>query len=128
MKTLLTMFTLLFAIMIPSTSFAKWTRVAENDLNTFFYVDFTRIRKNNGYIYFWVLLDYSKPTIMNSLSHQIYHELDCSIFRYKRLTGHSYKEQMGLGDIHHKLRPHTEWQYPPPTSPYEIILNEVCSN
>lgn len=128
MKTLLIKFTLLFTIMIPSTSFAEWTRVAENDLNTFFYVDFTRIRKNNGYIYFWILFDYSKPTIMNSLSHQIYYEVDCSVFRYKSLATHSYKKQMGLGDrSEHELRPDTEWQYPSPTSPDEIILNEVCS-
>ena len=128
MKTLFTIFTLLFTVMFPSTSFAEWTRVSENDLNTFFYVDFTRIRKNNGYTYFWVLLDYSEPTIMNSLSHQIYREGDCSVFRYKSLTTHSYKEQMGLGDqSEHEVRPHTEWQYPRPTSPNEIILNEVCS-
>lgn len=129
MKTLPTMLTLLFNILIPSPSFAEWTRVAENDFNTFFYVDFTRIRKNNGYTYVWVLYDYSEPTIANSLSHLFYYEVDCSVFRYKRLAGHSYKKQMGLGDPSEiKLRPHTDWQYPPPTSAIEIVLNEACSN
>ena len=127
MKKLLNMFILLLTFTFPSSSFAEWTRVSENDLGTFFYVDFTRIKKNNGYIYFWVLLDYSEPNITNALSNLIYNEGDCSIFRHKNLYILSYKEQMGQGDSHLSYRPDTEWKYPPPTSSNEIILNEVCS-
>lgn len=127
MKNLLTIFTILFTLMFTSTSFAGWTKIVENEGDTY-YVDFERIRKNNGYIYFWVLFDYSEPTIMNSLSHQIYREGDCSVFRYKSLQTHSFKEQMGQGDqSHHSFRPDTEWKYPRPTFPNETILNDVCS-
>jgi len=43
-----------------STSFAEWTKVSEN-VSTTFYVDFERIRKHGGYVYFLWLSDYLKP-------------------------------------------------------------------
>ena len=58
MKTLLTITTLVFTLMLSSTSFAEWTEVSNNmvEQNTYF-VDFERIRKVDGFVYFWDLTD-----------------------------------------------------------------------
>ena len=61
MKTVLTIFTLLFTVMIPSTSFAGWTKVDESVSGDTFYVDFERIKKHGGFVYYWNLTDYLEP-------------------------------------------------------------------
>ena len=47
---------LIFAIMFSLPSYAKWTQVTKNSTATF-YVDFERIQKVDGYVYFWDLTD-----------------------------------------------------------------------
>jgi hypothetical protein len=64
MKKLLLIFTLLFSTLMFSTpSYGEWTKVTSsgNGANTT-YVDFERIRKHGGYVYWWDLLDRLKPT------------------------------------------------------------------
>jgi hypothetical protein len=69
MKTLLLIFTLLFStVMFSSTSFAGWTKVSQNVRGDTFYVDFERIRKHDGFVYFWSLNDYLKPNKFENLS------------------------------------------------------------
>ena len=52
MKKLLFIFTLVCSTVgFSSPSFAEWTKIGENVYGTTFYVDFTRIRKHDGYVY-----------------------------------------------------------------------------
>ena len=45
--------TLVFSLtMFASRSYAEWTKVGEIPDGTTFYVDFERIRKHDGYVYF----------------------------------------------------------------------------
>ncbi|MDP7557459.1 MAG: hypothetical protein QF687_06205, partial [Nitrospinaceae bacterium] len=63
MKKLLLIFTLLFSTLLFSTpSYSEWTKVGENMSGDTYYVDFERIRKHGGYVYYWSLGDYLKPT------------------------------------------------------------------
>ena len=48
---------LLFTVMLSAPSYAKWTKVAAS-VEATHYVDFERIRKHEGYVYFWALNDY----------------------------------------------------------------------
>ena len=41
--------------MFASPAYADWEWVSENMNGTTFYVDFDRMRKNDGYVYFWDL-------------------------------------------------------------------------
>ena len=127
MKNLLTIFTLLFTVMIPSTSFAEWTKIAEDDVGDNWYVDFERIRKHDGYVYFWRLADYLKPTEWGKMSSAVYYQGDCSLFRTKMLSVSYYKEPMGggTGDVQEPVK--KGWKYPSPDSVNEIILKDVCS-
>ena len=61
MKKSLTILTLVFTAMFPSTSFAEWTKMGTTDLADTYYVDLERIRKVDEYVYYWVLEDLLKP-------------------------------------------------------------------
>ena len=72
MKKLLFLSTLIFTVMFSSTSFADWTKVLKGVEGNTCYVDFYRIRKHGGYVYWWELVEYLKPNKYGSLSGKIY--------------------------------------------------------
>ena len=45
-----------------NVSYAEWIKIAENNSGAEYYVNFKEIRKSNGYVYYWQLTDYLKPT------------------------------------------------------------------
>jgi len=125
MKILLTIFTLVFTLMFSSTSFAEWTEVGKSEDGTTFYVDFERIRKHDGYVYFWFLLDH-KLDEYGDLSFKRYQQGDCDLFRYKVLQYVYHKQPMGR-DVGEMSEPHNkDWRYPPPYSGDETTLKQVC--
>ena len=129
MKKLLLIFTLLFSTLMFSTpSYGEWTKVGSTGNGAFtYYVDFERIRKHDGYVYFWELGNYLKPNKWGSLSVKMYYQGDCKLFRYKTLTDSFYKGPMGTGDGNGSSnKPDKEWNYPPPNSVGEAILKTVC--
>ena len=129
MKKLITLTTLIFTAMFSSTSFADWTEVSTSVTGDIFYVDFERNRRHEGYVYFWNLIDYLKPTKFGHLSTKIYEQGDCNLFRLKSLSYIQYQQSMGLGlqDSECDYTPENpEWVYPPPESRTEIILKRVC--
>ena len=119
--------TFLLSLMFSSPSYSEWTWVTENVNRTTYYVDFERIRKVDGYVYWWELSDYLKPKKYGDLSYKTYRQGDCKLFRFKTLTGVSHKEPMGggTGDSYSPENP--EWNYPSPDSAVEHILKTVCS-
>ena len=127
MKKLTLLTVLIFSLMFSSTSFADWTKVSENVIGGNFYIDFERIGKHGGYVYFWYLRDGLKPDEDGTLSAKMYNQGDCKLFRYKTLSFSFHKEPMGGGTpstISNK--PSKNWVYPPPTSSVEHMLKEVC--
>ena len=129
MKTLTLIFTLVFTVMFSSLSYAGWTKVGENVIGNTFYVDFERIRKHGGYVYFWTMTDYLKPSPQGYLSNQSYFQGDCKLFRRKTLTEHYFTDQMGRGT--RKIWELTEfqkkWMYNPPNTIGEYVLKSACS-
>ena len=118
---------LLFStVMFSSPSYAGWTEVTENARGTA-YVDYERIRKHDGYIYFWELFDYLKPTLQGHLSAKIYYQGDCKLFRHKNLSYSFHKEPMGGGTGDTVNKPDKEWTYPSPNSISEELLKQVCN-
>ena len=111
--------------MFSSPSYSEWTKVGESVDGTTFYVDFDRIRKHDGYIYFWNLSDYLKPNKYGVLSSIVYYEGDCKLFRMMRLSSSYHKQPMGggTGNVNTLKQ---DWSYPPPNSSMESILKSVC--
>ena len=55
--------------MFSSTSFADWTKVDESEIGNH-YVDFDKIRKYDGFVYFWTLFAAFSPGIIAYTIHQ----------------------------------------------------------
>ena len=128
MKILLLIFTLLFStVVFSSPSYADWTKVGADVRGNTYYVDFERIRKHDGYVDFWYLRDYLKPTEWGDLSSKIYVQGDCKLFRWKMLTNITHKQPMGRGTADSYSSKNPEWNYPSSNSPIEVILKPVCS-
>ena len=119
---------LLFStVMFSSSSYAGWTKVGEDVNGKTFYVDYERIRIHDGYVYWWDLQDYLKPTSQGHLSAKTYNQGDCKLFRLKKLRLSIHKEPMG-GDTGGTLNePDKEWTYPSPNSVNETVLKQVCN-
>ena len=115
--------------MFSSSSYAGWTKVGESVDGNSFYVDFERIRKHGGYVYYWELIDKLKPNSYGNLSDKTYSQVDCKLFRFKRLSFSFHKEPMGggTGDISAPLGENGNWIYPSPNSIGELILKQVCN-
>jgi hypothetical protein len=120
---------LTFSVMFSSPSFADWKKVTENVSGNTFYVDFERIRKHGGYVYYWQLTDYLKPISQGYFSNKSYYQGDCNLIRKKTLTEHYFTDQMGRGTL--KVWKLTEfqkkWMYAPPNSAGETVLKSVCA-
>ena len=113
--------------MFSSTSFADWKAVSEGvESGDTFYVDFERIRKHGGYVYWWDLTDYLKPDKEGDLSAKTYKQGDCKLFRVKGLSYSFHKEPMGGGTGKTDNEPDKKWNYPPPNSVSETVLKSVC--
>ena len=128
MKKLALLATLLITVMFPSASYAEWTKVGNNVDGDTYYVDFERIRKVDGYVYYWTLSDYLKPVYNGSLSGRSYVQLDCKLFRSKELSYSFHKEPMA-GDKAPMTTPKDpKWRYPPPKSGSEATKKIVCNH
>ena len=84
MKKITLVLVIIFTFLFSTTSWGEWNFVIETRGDKLYY-DKDRIRKSGKSIYFWELNDYIKPNEWGSLSVTLYIELDCSIFRYKKL-------------------------------------------
>ena len=128
MKKLFLIFSLVFStLMFSPPSYSEWTKVGSSANGNTFYVDYKRIRKHGGYVYWWDLTDLLKPDKDGDWSYKIYNQGDCRLFRYKRLNFHYHKGQMA-GGTHVALNlPDKNWKYPSPNSSSQDILKQVCS-
>ncbi len=128
MKSLLTLFTLLFMVLFPSSSFAEWKKVGDDGSGNNFYIDFERIRKLDGDIYYWVLSDYLKPeTDAKLLSSKTYNQVDCELFRYKVLVYVYHKQPMGRDYGETVDAVNINWRYPQPNDFNEYLVELVCN-
>lgn len=118
---------LTFTVMFSSTSSAGWTKVSEGVKGNTFYVDFERIRKHDGYVYYWKMTDFLKPDFWGHFSDKAYFQGDCKLFRFKTLSYSFHKEPMGRGTGDVQEPWNKGWRYPSPNSSSETILKSVCS-
>ena len=126
MRSLLT--ALIFTVMFSSTSFAGWKEVTESVDDETFYVDIERVRKVDGYIYYWMLMDLSTPLADgNVFSAVLRNKIDCPSEGMKSNPIHYYTQEMGKGDryMSSEIEP-SSWTYPPPGSAYYALLGVAC--
>ena len=122
-------FTLLLSTLVfSSPSYADWMKVGTTVSGNTYYVDLDRIRKHDGYVYFWEMHDWLKPSPYGDLSIKRYSQGDCKAFRVRTLNASYYTDSMGNGTPSTSDSILGEWRYPVPNSAQEGILNSVCSH
>ena len=123
------LFTTLLLFSINGFAF-NWKRVSDSVTGTSFYVDGDNIKKHNGFVYYWMLTDYSKPTKGTSgdaNSSIIKFKVDCGEEKQIFLSGTYYSQPMGKGRINNDITPN-EIQYPKPNSVGYDLMRFVCNN
>ena len=117
---------LLFSILISFNSYGEWTKVSSYEGNDF-YIDYDSIKKNNGYVYYWQLLGYVKPTDFGDLSSISLYEVDCKIpYKERRIAASYYTLPMGKGTPSTTDNTTYEWDYGAPGSMRELLLDIIC--
>ena len=126
----LTLLLAVFNILLPALGSAEWVKVISDTDENVFYVDFEKIRKDDGYINYWYLTDLLKPTNTGYLSAKVYVQGDCKLLRFKPFSASFHKKPMGNG-LGHIRKPQADlknWQYPLPGSASEFLLKAACVN
>ncbi|SVD66944.1 uncharacterized protein METZ01_LOCUS419798, partial [marine metagenome] len=85
MKKITLLLVIIFTVLFSTTSWGEWEPISVSGSGVTLYFDKDRVRKSGKYLYFWELQDYKKPNPYGNLSTTSYVQLDCSIFRFKRL-------------------------------------------
>ncbi|MDC0400395.1 hypothetical protein OAN59_11935 [Alphaproteobacteria bacterium] len=115
------------SLMMTSMAHAEWTKVVVTKKGYTHYVDFERIRKHDGKVYYWELIDLLKPHASGVISAKLYTEVECGRFGYRWLKFTLYKGPMASGKIYSSLNtPQKDWNYPPPNTGTEVVLEAVC--
>ena len=108
-------------------SFGEWVKVDKNIRGDVFYVNFNNIKKHNGFIYYWELIDLLNPSPSGKFSYKSYYQLDCNIFRRKTLNFSIYEEPMGKGK-NFTFNPEKGWEYPDDVeSTQYVVMKKICS-
>lgn len=117
-----------FSVLSFSDLYAEWSFVVDTSRGDTFYADFDRLRKSNGFVYFWSLADFKSGKQKDGfLSAKSYFQGDCKAFRMKQLSSTNHRLPMGkdLGNTFTFEKP--EWIYPNPSSVLEAVLEKVCN-
>jgi len=117
---------LLFSILISFNSYGEWIKIGDTDAGDTAYIDYSKIKKHNGFIFVWELLDKVQPTKWGDLSVEFYIQTECATLKSKYLTYNFYKQPMGIGDAETITPDDPKWFYPSPNSAVELVLESAC--
>tara|TARA_B110000967_G_scaffold189561_1_gene213384 strand:+ start:327 stop:710 length:384 start_codon:yes stop_codon:yes gene_type:complete len=120
---------LLFSILISFNSYGEWTLVTTGiNVKNKYYIDFDGVDKNNGYTYYWNLVDFEKLSKWGELSAKVLYEVDCNApLKEKRISSIYYKLPMGKGAISDTSNSPGDWEYASPDSVREQTIKAVCN-
>ena len=119
---------LLFSILVSINSYGDWKWIGDNVNSDNYYIDFEKIKKVDGYKYYWFLTDLLKPDKDGDFSYVSYVQGDCKLSRYMYLSEFYYKQPMGEGKVTTNTFENPKWSYPPPDSMNEYLLEQVCDS
>ena len=114
MKITLFSIILLFSINAFAVS---WKKLSENESGSTFYVDVENIKKDNGFVYYWILIDYLKSTEIGTHSDISEYKVNCVDEKQTWLSNTFYSQPMAKGEIITENIP--VWNY------YGSTLNEI---
>jgi len=121
MKILLTLFVLLFC----NVAYAEWYKLSA-DKNFDHYIEKESIKKVDGFVYYWEMIDLKERTQGKDLSIQVYKWVDCTLIRFKTLIYIFYDNNMGMGAAEIQESEIKDWKYDPPDSIGGYAMNYAC--
>ena len=107
----------------------NWKKVAEDDLGNF-YVDVDNIKKHNGLVYYWDLIDVLEPVKLpagNANSTINKHKVNCVEEKTTRLNTTWYSLSTGKGRIIYEDSPNGI-RYPKPNTIGYVVMKFACDN
>ena len=103
-----------------------------DDKKSTIYLDFERIRKVDGKIYFWYIQNFPKPEKFKFgtvWSGRTYAEADCKIYRFNDIEYHAYSQKNGKGTLLNSFKNlEKDWYNPLPNTLYDIMLTRLCTS
>ena len=120
---------LLHTATFPSLSFGEWRLTVESEV-THFYWDPGNIKKIDGLVYSWFLLDYQEESPESGIrSMMINVEIDCQTLASKDLSYVSYEQHMAKGFPSRTDTPKiTEIVFYPMITPRYRLTKLVCDS
>ena len=83
-----------------SSVFADWQKYSSGvDEGTSLFFNGSTIKKSNGKVKLWLLIDYPTPLVNSAKSIKYYREFDCKNDTVETLFITASKENMGKGDL-----------------------------
>ncbi len=112
----------------------NWSKVLKEDA-TVVYVDFDKIEKRDGYIYYFALFDYNRVVKAykgyDYSSIVSYYKLDCKEMRDKELEYQEYTKAMGKGDVVNYIKGQSGFRLLPSIKSGEgiiLLADAVCKH
>ena len=106
----------------------NWKKVTEGFNNGHsFYVDIENIKKHNGLVYYWMLVDRLEPTTIGVNSSISKFKVDCVIEKLTRINSTFYSQSMGRGKIITETTPN-KILYPKPNTVTYTVMKFACNN
>jgi hypothetical protein len=116
---------LLFSLMLSFNSYGEWTPLSVNLKGDVFYLDLERTNEKDGNVYYWYMKDMIEP-IEGYMSGNTYIQGDCVLNRFKELSTQAYLKPMGEIISDSYTDPNPQWDYYPPNTVGESLLDIVC--
>ena len=76
----------------------NWKKIGSNIDGDVSYVDLSSIKKVGNNVFYFILMDYAKPSDQGDLSAKNYFEVNCLDLSYRYIKDFYYKEPMGNGE------------------------------
>ena len=121
---------ILFLVLFSTPSFGEWKMVTKGEVyGDIYYVDFNKITKQSGFIFWWQLADFEKNTGSDgTLSNVVYYQGNCQKFKAKPLIYLKHKLPMGKGKGQEFKLPsnYDKWLDASTGTSLLVIMTEVC--
>ena len=118
---------LLISLFISFNSFGEWSFVAKGKIDEF-YVDFDKLSKKGGNVYFWQLTNFPSPPYAKGKSSVELYEVNCNPpIKSRQRAMYFYNSTMGQGSPVTDGSTNTgPWEYDIPGSIGEKLSEAVC--
>lgn len=119
---------LLIYLFCTNTLATDWTKVTVGHNGHTFFIDMKKLIENNGFIYFWQLINYNEEDEYGDLSAKIYIQGDCKNFKFKWLKVSYHQMIMGkdVGKLDQPSKLVSGWQFPIAGRTSFAVLDHVC--